>query len=75
MNKIESDLQLAGFQTKRTEDDRLMIEGTSKNDVDFVIEEDFDAWWVYEYTGKDYHSVDAFGSMDEAIECAKELIL
>ena len=52
-----------------------MIEGTSKNDVDFVIEEDFDAWWVYEYTGKDYHSVDAFGSMDEAIECAKELIL
>ena len=43
MNKIESDLQLAGFQTKRTEDGRLMIEGTSKYDVDFVIEEDFDA--------------------------------
>ena len=49
MNKIENDLQLAGFQTKRTEDGRLMIEGTSKNDVDFVIEEDFDALIV---TGK-----------------------
>lgn len=71
--KIEDDLQLAGFMTKRTEDGRLMIEGTSESGVDWIIEEDFDAWWVYEYTGVDYHSVDAFGNMDNALECVRKL--
>ncbi|AHJ86913.1 hypothetical protein CPT_Melville_057 [Salmonella phage Melville] len=76
MNKeqIVADLELAGFDAS-VEDGRLMIEGTSKNGVGYVIEEDFDAWWLYEYTGKDYHSVDAFSSMDKALEAAKELVL
>lgn len=71
--KIEDDLQLAGFLTSRTKDNRLMIEGTSEANIHWIIEEDFDAWWVYEYTGVEYHSVDAFGNMDEAIECAGKL--
>ena len=72
-NKVDDDLQLAGFLTSRTKDGRLMIEGTSEAGVHWIIEEDFDAWWVYEYTGVEYHSVDAFGNMDEAIETAGKL--
>ncbi|ANA49411.1 hypothetical protein BI049_gp057 [Salmonella phage vB_SnwM_CGG4-1] len=72
--QIVADLELAGFDAS-VEDGRLMIEGTSKNGVGYVIEEDFGAWWLYEYTGKDYYAVDAFSSMDEALEAAKNLII
>lgn len=73
--QLEADLQLAGFFTKRTEDGRLMIEGISRHGVEWIIEEDFDAWWVYEYTGENYHSVDAFNNAGSAVSCAQELVL
>lgn len=70
--EIVDDLQLAGYFAC-VKDDCIWIEGTSENGVDWVIEEDFDAWWLYEFTGKDYYSVDAFGNMDDSLNGANKL--
>lgn len=70
--QLVADLELAGYFV-RIEDGRLFIEGTSIHGIEWVIEEDFDAWWLYEYTGINYYSIDAFGNMDEAIKTAKDL--
>jgi hypothetical protein len=71
---IADDLQLAGYIAE-VKDDRLWVEGESDQKVEWVIEEDFDAWWLYEYTGRSYYSVDAFGSLEEALKAAKTLCL
>ncbi|ARW57487.1 hypothetical protein [Kosakonia phage Kc304] len=75
MTKQEiADLQLAGLLVKELEDGRVLVEGTSPAGLDYLLEEDFGIWWVYEATANgDYTSVDAFGLFDDAYECAKKL--
>lgn len=70
---LKDDLQLAGFLVSETHDGRMLIEGISDNKVNYLIEEDFDAFWLYEYTGYEFHSVDAFGILDQALEAGKKL--
>ncbi|BBC78110.1 Hypothetical protein KNT65_gp062 [Escherichia phage EcS1] len=68
------DLQLAGLFVKELDDDRVLVEGTSPAGLDYLIEEDFEAFWVYEATTTgNYISVDAFGGFDDAYDCAKNL--
>lgn len=68
-----AELGYLGYLTTRTDDGRILIEGSS-NGIDWLIEEDFDAWWVYEYTAGDtFISVDAFGIFEQAHECARNL--
>ncbi|QQG32298.1 hypothetical protein CkP1_0063 [Citrobacter phage CkP1] len=67
-----SDLNLAGFFVNKRSNGNYLIEGTT-NGIDWIIEEDFDAFWVYEYTGNEYHSIDAFGVLDQALELVRSL--
>lgn len=71
--ELAAELELHGYLVN-IHDGFLWIEGEHPADVaSWVIEEDKDAWWVYEFTGVEYHSVDAFNNIGAALECAKGL--
>lgn len=68
-----AELGYLGYLISHTEDGRVLIEGSS-NGIDWLIEDDFGIWWVYEYTSSDtFISVDAFGVFEQAHECARNL--
>lgn len=64
-----NDLAIIGWFVSKTKDERTLIETPNG---EFIIEEDFDAFWVYERTNTDeYTSVDAFSKFEDAINLVK----
>lgn len=64
-----AEVGLLGWFVSKTEDGRTMIETPNG---EFIIEEDFDAFWVYEQTNtNEYQSVDAFSKFEDAINLVK----
>ncbi|WAB00371.1 hypothetical protein [Klebsiella phage JY1] len=60
---------LLGWFISKTPDGRNTIETPNG---EFIIEEDFDAFWIYERSGEnEYTSVDAFTKFEDAIDSVK----
>lgn len=69
---IVDDLNLAGFFAELV-DGRLVVEGLSNKDVSWVIEEDFDVFFLYEYEDDKFIIVDSYAKLDDALKAAEEL--
>ena len=68
-----STLNFLGYNAKTFDGNRLFVEG-STNGINWVIEEDFDVFWLCEEGEKDtYYQVDAFCDFDKALDTAKRL--
>lgn len=63
------EIGLLGWFVSKTKDGRNLIETP---EGEFIIEEDFDAFWIYERSGEnEYTSVDAFSKFEDAINMVK----
>lgn len=64
-----TEIGLLGWFVSKTKDGRNLIETPNG---EFIIEDDFDAFWVYERSGEnEYTSVDAFSKFEDAINLVK----
>ncbi|UJP30246.1 hypothetical protein [Klebsiella phage Kpn6N] len=64
-----AEIGLLGWFVSKTKDGRNLIETPNG---EFIIEDDFDAFWVYERSGEnEYTSVDAFSKFEDAINLVK----
>ena len=64
-----AEIGLLGWFVSKTKDGRNLIETP---EGEFIIEEDFDAFWIYERSGEnEYTSVDAFSKFEDAINMVK----
>ncbi|AWY06953.1 hypothetical protein KNT92_gp058 [Klebsiella phage Mineola] len=65
-----AEIGLLGWFVSKTKDGRNLIETP---EGEFIIEDDFDAFWVYERSGEnEYTSVDAFSKFEDAIDTVKK---
>lgn len=65
-----AEIGLLGWFVSKTKDGRNLIETPNG---EFIIEDDFDAFWVYERSGEnEYTSVDAFSKFEDAINLVKK---
>ena len=64
-----AEIGLLGWFVSKTKDGRNLIETP---EGEFIIEEDIDAFWIYERSGEnEYISVDAFSKFEDAINMVK----
>lgn len=65
-----AEIGLLGWFVSKTKDGRNLIETP---EGEFIIEEDFDAFWIYERSGEnEYTSVDAFSKFEDVINLVKK---